>query len=126
MRLGSKLRVPRSPEHRAKIAQALREYHLRVGRVKPRAADHESRRKRLHRYGPEAMQAIDNWDGRCQMCLKVVEGRFNVDHDHDTGRFRGLLCYRCNLSLGLLEAPGLLQRARVYLARVGEVLKEAC
>ena len=36
----------------------------------------------------------------CKQCKPLV-----VDHDHQTNRFRGLLCHKCNLNLGKLEAP---------------------
>ena len=39
-----------------------------------------------------------------------------VDHDHDTGFVRGLLCKKCNMALGLLQdSSELLQTATNYL-----------
>lgn len=42
--------------------------------------------------------------GRCAICQKrSPKRRFDRDHDHVTGRLRGLLCRRCNEGLGRFE-----------------------
>ena len=52
--------------------------------------------------------------GRCRICLKKY--KLHVDHNHKTGRVRGLLCFRCNFGLGWWsEQPARLQRALDYL-----------
>lgn len=42
---------------------------------------------------------------RCAICSKAcgTGRRLAVDHDHMTGRVRGLLCFRCNTSLARYE-----------------------
>ena len=58
--------------------------------------------------------------GVCAICGTVPRGRyrFDIDHDHDTGRVRGALCRRCNLILGHVgDDPGLLHAAAEYLGR---------
>jgi hypothetical protein len=40
-------------------------------------------------------------DGLCIVCLKTPAT--HIDHDHDTGRVRGILCGSCNRALGLLR-----------------------
>ena len=47
--------------------------------------------------------------------------RLSVDHCHDSGTIRGLLCQRCNRAIGLLkDDPILLRRAISYLLRSGK------
>ena len=44
--------------------------------------------------------------------------RLSIDHCHTTGKVRGLLCDRCNRSIGLLKDDvSILQKAIDYLAR---------
>lgn len=59
-------------------------------------------------------------DGRCDICGTDIpggpHGSFNLDHDHATGELRGVLCMRCNTSLGKFEDRiDLLQAAINYL-----------
>ena len=47
----------------------------------------------------------------CGACCKLV-----VDHDHKSGKIRGLLCSHCNRGLGhFRDDPELLEFARMYL-----------
>jgi hypothetical protein len=64
--------------------------------------------------------------GRCAICLqRPPSGRLHVDHDHQTGRIRGLLCGSCNKALGLFrDDPARMRRAATYLGycKLAEVL----
>lgn len=57
--------------------------------------------------------------GLCAICHKPAqEDRpfFVVDHDHETGLVRGLLCNNCNIAIGLLnDDPNALRSAVRYL-----------
>jgi ribosomal protein L40E len=38
----------------------------------------------------------------CQLCGAVEAASYHLDHCHTTGKFRGLLCSKCNNGLGML------------------------
>lgn len=55
--------------------------------------------------------------GACAICL-VQFPMLEVDHDHETGQVRGLLCGNCNKAAGLLQDdPQIAERLRQYLLR---------
>lgn len=71
-----------------------------------------------YRYGitpAEKAEIIAAQDGRCAICGD--EKKLVIDHNHETGQVRGMLCLRCNFRLGLVEKPGLVERAESYLAQ---------
>jgi hypothetical protein len=55
--------------------------------------------------------------GGCAICTRLPSSRpLEVDHDHETGRVRGLLCRECNLALGKLgENAKTVGRAYAYM-----------
>ena len=57
-------------------------------------------------------------NGRCAICLdKVTPAKaLSVDHNHETGKVRQLLCHLCNVMLGSArESEDILMRAISYL-----------
>ena len=56
--------------------------------------------------------------GVCAICQTAPAA--HVDHDHESGSVRGLLCFRCNAALGQLgDNPLVVRRAARYIERGG-------
>jgi DNA-directed RNA polymerase subunit M/transcription elongation factor TFIIS len=70
--------------------------------------------------------------GQCAICGAIAEDQphkvFHVDHCHETGRVRGLLCRGCNHVLGhMKDDPEKLRKAIDYLAvpQIAQILGQA-
>lgn len=48
-------------------------------------------------------KTLSSQNNSCAGCNKVFVDVPHVDHDHSTGKVRGLLCGNCNRALGLLH-----------------------
>lgn len=113
-------------QSRCKDCQKVSAYDWR-DRHPERSAEHRrnhyektGRGRQYHRlYGVTAAQveAIREAQGaRCAICgrpeAESRNGRLHVDHDHESGGVRGLLCHLCNTALGKFEDD----RDRLYTA----------
>jgi hypothetical protein len=109
-------------EHRDEILAQKRDYHIRH-------RDKKNRASRAYAYKTLYGITIEQYDallaqqgGRCAICPEINPGRghkyFTVDHDHETGEVRGLLCIACNLLLGYAKDHiGILESAQEYLVK---------
>jgi hypothetical protein len=89
----------RTREVRQRLYGGGREYHLQV------------------RFGIGQIQVdrmLAEQDGKCAVCDKPAPE--HVDHDHETGQVRGMLCFNCNQALGnVRDQIEVLERLRTYL-----------
>jgi hypothetical protein len=78
----------------------------------------KKRNDRLKRYGldSKSWDALFEEQGRaCAVCAKS-DGEWHVDHDHESGKVRAILCSSCNRGLGFFfDNPTLLRIAATYL-----------
>lgn len=76
------------------------------------------RKSQLAKYGMTEeeylhLSQLQNWC--CAICGRL-QIPLHVDHDHTTGKVRGLLCGQCNVGIGMLgDTPEALQAALEYL-----------
>ena len=101
-------------ERRRKYVRSYRERHP------DRVAEAERKRNLRLKFGitvEEYDALLEAQGGICAICASPPGKKLlAVDHHHDTGAIRGLLCSNCNTSLGLMkDDPDRLERAVAYL-----------
>ncbi|MEW2486198.1 endonuclease VII domain-containing protein [Streptomyces sp. NPDC048411] len=103
---------PRSGWHRNESAsdglstrcKACRAVQARAGHLKRQYGMTEAERDEM----------ISSQMGICTICLAAPA--VHVDHCHETGRVRGVLCFNCNSAIGKMgDDPDTLRRAIAYL-----------
>lgn len=118
------------------------EYDRTYRQKYPERVREKSRRWRLkwksanrwigYRYGITAQEydaLLASQGEKCGICGCLPEragryGKLSVDHAHETGLVRGLLCDQCNRGLGAYsDSPMLLRRAADYLEEMGQAEK---
>lgn len=106
------------PEHKLRLDQQKAEWR----RTHKEYTKLYGRRKCLERYGITAHdfeQMLDRQNGVCAVCKETQLGGKNlcIDHDHKTGKVRGLLCVACNMAIGYMkDDPQRLRAAADYLS----------
>lgn len=122
-------------ENKKKYAQENKEWLREKQRDYWRDPERRDRLKEQHRsyklakrYGLSMEQyfsLLDRCNGACEICGATLSRdgangtrRMAIDHDHNTGQVRGILCRACNTSVGVLgdDISGL-KRALAYLTR---------
>ena len=68
----------------------------------------------------EYLQQLQRQNFSCYGCLQLINDTSDhtphIDHDHRTGKVRGLLCSNCNHALGMVhDDPTILRRLMAYL-----------
>jgi hypothetical protein len=117
-----RLRKLNDPEYKARSIQTVRQWWAGLSPDQRRKLN--QRKKLLKRYGV----SLERYDellraqgGVCNLCgSEPPKNRLlHVDHCHATGKVRGLLCVRCNTSLGWFESiKGQMNRVLDYLELV--------
>lgn len=103
-----------------------------VQRRKQHRKDHpevyrlRSKKEKLAKHGltiEDYERLLAEQRGGCALCGST--DRLCVDHDHETGRVRGILCFKCNTAIGMLgDSAAGLRRAFEYLDAMAAIVSE--
>jgi len=87
----------------------------------------ERLRNRLRRYGLTVFAARElerAQGGTCAICedaISLQDRRSHIDHDHETGKVRGILCAPCNQGIAYFDRMiGNEKKIRAYLGKEAE------
>lgn len=66
----------------------------------------------------EVIEVLSKQNGLCASCsLPYGEHGWHLDHCHQTGLFRGLLCRSCNLIEGIASSPEQCEAIALYMRK---------
>lgn len=72
---------------------------------------------RVYRYGVSGLQIKALFSERSGLCILCDREATDVDHDHRTGKVRGVLCPACNTALNRVEIKGWVEAALKFIER---------
>lgn len=114
-----------NPDYRKRINEKQRKNYKpkKIKKAKPDNSINRKNRMLNSRYGLTFNQYLEIYISQgmcCAICghKKHLGGRCGlyVDHNHENGKVRGLLCPNCNSAIGKLnESPYLFKKALQYL-----------
>ena len=83
---------------------------------------HTTKQRRLEQTARDlglTQQEVEQLIWVCEICgLSGEWGTLHLDHDHVTGKFRGILCGDCNRGIGCLkDDPNLMRLAALYIEK---------
>jgi hypothetical protein len=77
----------------------------------------KSMQTRVYRYGLPGLQIKALFEERNGLCVLCDRKATDVDHDHKTGRVRGVLCTGCSSAMSRVEIEGWAAAALKFLER---------
>lgn len=115
-----------------RTCESKRYYAKRESRLKARADYVKRNKEKISIQKNRAGASIEEFNalfvaqnGCCKICnvhQSKMTRRISVDHCHETGKIRGLLCDKCNVAIGMLKDNiSLLESAILYLKKAKEV-----
>jgi hypothetical protein len=104
-------------KHRKEIMSRVKKSQEKLGKE-----ERKIRRRKYHLRDKFGMTISDynllleRQNGKCAICDKIPKLSLVIDHCHETGKIRGLLCQRCNMGLGYFQDNKiLLEKATKYI-----------
>lgn len=132
-----KIRQRANTTYKARIAASNKAYRERkksdpeyVAKAALRGEQWKLRKYNLTQDQFREMEVRQNY--LCAICKKSEEkistrtgtpNKLNVDHDHTTGKVRGLLCARCNCGLGYFQEDTAIMHGAIAYVKSFESLK---
>ena len=115
-------------KNRGRMIKRTRDYEKKLSREEyVERYKRYNQESRLHRYGLDSekySKLLESQQQKCGMCSQLLNtdkpSSIHIDHNHETGKVRGILCNGCNLFLGRYESKRYdkkVSQAQTYLRK---------